>query len=171
MEELCRTAHFLQTSNTETAHKKVLLLLQSRIQIQIQVFIELKLKGFYHENYSVESSGKTEFQTLEENKKRLTRTERTFIRTRTSRFTRQTVPIPHINNLMLSSNSASKSSSSQYKVANGTNAGKTAQTPPTSVTPTSIGAQQRPYESCNYKIQSTESPSRTPRNAWISLNQ
>jgi tyrosine-protein phosphatase non-receptor type 4 len=48
-------------------------------------------------------SGKTEFQTIEENRKRLSRADRAFVRTRTNRFTRQTVPIPHINNLMLSS--------------------------------------------------------------------
>ncbi|CAG2106184.1 unnamed protein product, partial [Medioppia subpectinata] len=53
-------------------------------------------------------SGKTEFQTLEENRKRLQRTDRTFVRT--ARF-HQTVPIPHINNLMLSlSNGQSRDS-------------------------------------------------------------
>jgi hypothetical protein len=114
-------------------------------------------------------SGKTEFQTLEENKKRLTRTERTFIRTRTSRFTRQTVPIPHINNLMLSTTTtttaANSPSGTQYKLANGTN-NKLAQTNPSATL-----TQHRPYESFNHKIQSTESPSRIPRNAWVSVNK
>ena len=40
VEELCGTAHLLQTPDTETAHKKVLLLLQSGLQIQIQVLTD-----------------------------------------------------------------------------------------------------------------------------------
>ena len=74
-------------------------------------------------------SGKTQYQTYQENKKRLTRTQRTFVRTRSSRFTRQTFPIPsHVQNLMLSShgqpNGTSKnvnSNSSQSSVNNNIN--------------------------------------------------
>ena len=49
-------------------------------------------------------SGKTEFQTLEENRKRLSaRSDRAFVRTRSSRFSRQTLPAPHLQNLTLTS--------------------------------------------------------------------
>jgi hypothetical protein len=133
--------------------------------LKIFLFRKLLLKDFL---FTFSFSGKTEFQTLEENKKRLTRTERTFIRTRTSRFTRQTVPIPHINNLMLSTNTttaANSPSGTQYKLANGTN-NKLVQT-----NPSATHTQHRPYESFSHKIQSTESPSRIPRNAWVSVNK
>ena len=46
-------------------------------------------------------SGKTEFQSLEDNKRRLARQDRAFVRSRSTRPLRQTVPAPnHVANLM-----------------------------------------------------------------------
>lgn len=92
-------------------------------------------------------SGKTQFQTMQENKKRLTRTQRTFIRTRSSRFSRQTVPLPQtiVQNLMLSSH---------HGTANGTSTGA------------GQNAKHLGKHESNKVISFSESPARKMRHAW-----
>ncbi|XP_054165930.1 tyrosine-protein phosphatase 1-like [Oppia nitens] len=81
-------------------------------------------------------SGKTEFQTLEENRKRLSaRSDRAFVRTRTSRFTRQTVPTPHVHNLGLSSLSNGKHETFTSRVSSASPSPKSAWKSQQSITP------------------------------------
>ncbi|XP_023229327.1 tyrosine-protein phosphatase non-receptor type 4 isoform X1 [Centruroides vittatus] len=88
-------------------------------------------------------SGRTEYQTLEEGKRRA-RTERTFMRSPSKRFVRQTVPAVIIDGTEVREKKPSK----PVAKMNGT-----------------TNAHVRPYDSFNHKIQVSE-PEYRPRKAW-----